>query len=652
MLDIFSDLLDGALGYHPIIQIIIGLSALAILAELIITFWFCAIQVRSTGQVIRYLRRNGSSNKLILDSKSDSFRTWFNEHADGRFQNDSDNINIFIPKRDDQRISLKALPAIVRQPVSTNPFAFCATLLPALGVLGTFWGIYFGLQEINLSALTSTDTLLSSSTTLLEGMKIAFETSVFGIAGGLIVGGSTNIGRLAREQRRGRMRKGLRRVAFLPSPSQLLSKIDNREVAQAMTAAARSLESINTDRLGQIIGDSIKESMSPVVNDMNALRGSQEKQCLSMDNFTQELMNNVRIIQETQNAQSQSINNLILQMRSELIEPVVERLDESAHLIGETSTAVTDLKNSLGEITQRLGESVNTIQEFQQNTLRQLEAFAQNMQDILGQFRLDTQNVLRSVSDEIQRAVQESIRGLEAQRQAFEDSGQRAAQLMDNAGQQLLATLGNIDEMLQRTRVTVQEELERFRLEYQAALQEFFSEQNNLLNETLGQQREGLARVVADLRTTFADEAEKRRELSLEVEQNLKTIERRINAVSELAEAVGLNSSQRMAQLQELASTIGNEIGRIEAANKNLNTKFDEACQSLTDNLNSMLTSGNEALNEYLRSESEAHSSKLQEFDSSAARVCSSLDQTANGLYEAAGHLVAAAEDFKNGRGE
>ncbi len=59
-----------------------------------------------------------------------------------------------------------------------SPVYFAPTLLTALGILGTFLGIFLGLQDINLDSVSkSSDELLSSSSELLKGMQLGASQS-------------------------------------------------------------------------------------------------------------------------------------------------------------------------------------------------------------------------------------------------------------------------------------------------------------------------------------------------------------------------------------------------------------------------------------------------------------------------------------------
>ncbi|ACK72257.1 conserved hypothetical protein [Gloeothece citriformis PCC 7424] len=206
---------------------------------------------------------------------------------------------------------------------------------------------------------------------------------------------------------------------------------------------------------------------------------------------------------------------------------------------------------------------------------------------------------------------------------------------MSEAKENLLGTLGNIDQMLQNTRQTVQQELEQFRLNYQSALQEFFSEQNNLLNETLGQQREGLSQVVTNLQDTFNEEAIKRQQMTEQLDESLDKIQKTVQVVNNLASAIGMNSSERLGQLQELARTIGNEAHRVE-----------KAYQAMTDQFSETLRLSNEQLNNYLKQAQESYSYSFKEADQATAQWCQQLNKTSYSLMDVAKYLVAAADDL------
>jgi phosphopantetheine adenylyltransferase len=404
-------------------------------------------------------------------------------------------------------------------------------------------------------------------------------------------------------------------------------------------------------------------------------------------------------IRELQGKHGQAVDYLVTRLREELIEPVVARLDETAQLTKEASEAVKELKTALGDITISLAGAVETIQKFQKETLRDLKQFAFDLKGILDQFSRDTNGVLVTVADEIKRAVAESIRGMEAQREAFarsaalaansfrgirveleksldkqaelqkemlqgveastrkvlEDAnqafisqsqtlitlGQEASALMNEAAANLTATLVNIDEMLQKTRITVQEELEKFRVAYQESLTKFFEDQNNLLEETLGRQRAALEIVIAQLQKVFLEDA---KEMGKEIKEAMESIQKTANTVYNLANKTGLTSGERLEQLHEITRELGSEAKQIESAYQNMVEKFDNSLnKSLTlmvDRLNEALQIGNKQLTEYLQKANESYTNAIKDGDIAAAKVCQELHQTAHNLNQTSHGLM------------
>ena len=307
-------------------------------------------------------------------------------------------------------------------------------------------------------------------------------------------------------------------------------------------------------------------------------------------------------------------------METQLIEPVVKRLDESATLTKEASLAVRELRESLGGIAESLSSAISTIQEFQKTTLGELQDFAKNLQEILGQFRTDTEGVMQKVSLEIERAVNTSIEGMEAQRQAFELSAEKAA------------------DTFKGIRLDFEEELQKFRNEYQESLNNFFTEQNQLLQETLGQQRDGLAQVVDSLKTVFIEDSQ---HMSEEIKTSMNTIKETVEKVSKLSNTLGLTSGERLAQLQELARTIGDEANQVSSDYQNMATQFNAALQA-----------GNQQLAGHLQQANEVYNNRIQEFDTAMTTICQQLNSTSHQFMGVAQYLVSAANDLRNTNGK
>ncbi|MFB2736503.1 hypothetical protein [Umezakia ovalisporum] len=627
------------------------------------------INLKENEEIIEDLKENKPSDEtskvlsLTLRNSDDKVSRWLEKHLVRIRENNDGNFHAQV---EGGRFVLLQYPTVFTRSIPSSFWRFVPTILIAIGVLGTFYGIQEGLSKIDISNIEqNSSNLLEASVQLLRGMKTAFSTSLMGLGSSSIF---TIVLAIAEERKRQRIkevRHELDKIAFVQSPARVLSRLK----FDAIDGAAKSLEEtagiittsftklieaqrqLSPDAIGRAIG----QEMSPI------FEGIKEELSLLKD------------IKHDQGGEI--LKNLIREQREQLIEPLIAELNRSAKLTQEASQAVHELKKELGGISQSLSQSVNTIQRFQEDTLVKLQDFAGNLQFILNEFRSDTQGVMERVSTEIQSAVSASVQAIDAQKIAFESSasqaantfrgiredlqaalhtqaeierqmlqefqdrtvaiittqtesittvGNEASRLMDAARENLISTLSNIDTMLQNTRITVQEELQQFRLNYQEALQNFFTSQHELLEETLGEQRQGLAQVVNDLQTAFNDEYERRLRLSAGIEETMTRIQETVRIMNNFANAVGLHSGERLEQIIEISRLLGSEATRIE-----------KVYAGMIEQLNQALAMSNQHLVTYLEQASASERVFFTQADEATARISHQLLQAAN-------YLVAA----------
>jgi hypothetical protein len=605
-----------------------------------------------------------------ITNLSDREIKWFYKHIDGCYEGGKDKWT-FIPKKEVKKegnyYSVIEYPSVLRNSVPHSPVTFAPTALIASGVASTFLGISNGTAGADPNNLSKTGIVLFSS------LQHVFLTSLLGLlfATTLII--LIAVLTKQKEKYRNSLRKKLNEVSITITSEKLLSNINSsstNNAAQELGNVAKSLNTLSAEAIGIAVAKAMATQNNALLTEIKTLR-------------------------EIQETQGQTVTVLVEQLEQKFIQPVVQRLEESAALTKDASQAVRELKNELGGISQSLAGAVTTIQSFQQQTLKDLQQFAKSLDTTLQNFQGETKGVLEQVGTEINRSVAQSILGMEAQRTAFEESatqaastfrgiredlqlalttqateqramldaitsqtqtilqeansafqsqsttlqrvGVEAANLMDTAKENLNSTLTNIDTTLQNTRQTVQDELENFRIEYQASLNTFFDLQNNLLKETLGKQQDGLAKVVASLQQTFHDEAEKRQQMSQEVDRSMDKILKTTQTVSNMANALGMTSSERLGQLQELSRTIGDEAHRVETAYQSMTNQFEQA-----------LEKGNKELSGYLSNANVSYSNYFKDFDFATAQVYKELNSTSGELLKAAQYLVVAADRQDN----
>ena len=652
---------------------------------------------------------------------------------------------------------------------------FIPTLLTALGILGTFSGIFIGLQGINLNTINSSDSLLENSIELLKGMQTAFATSLWGLGSAslfiFILAISETIRRQARSKYISKIKSTpqhtndplLNRLTEIANNTSNLNSFNTKAIGQEVAASitpifselsttiveqqahliqeldrklmttiettreqnreqqkqlideidrklirpiavslnesnqvnkesSQVLRELENELVGfssntQAIGQEVAASITPIFSELSTTIVGQQAHLI--EELERKLMTTIETTRE-QNRKQQK--ELINEIDRQLIQPVIVSLNESNAVNRESSQAVLELKNELAGFSSSLTTSIQTIEEFQTETLTKLQDFAANLQKILAQFRTDTEDVMRQVAAKINQGVKESIIAMEAQRVAFADSaqqasdtfrgiredlqealtsqgeaqahmltrvqastesilekanqafveqsttlttvGREASDLMLNANHNLSQTLGNIDTMLQNTRQTVQEELERFRDNYQTSLQDFFEQQNNLLEGTLGQQRNELRDVVRELQKVFREDAQA---MAKQVINSMDKIQTTTESVQTLANTIGLTSGERLAQMQEIARTLGSESVKINNAYESLVTRFNQG-----------LDTWNNHLTNYFEQANQTYNQGRQDSDKAVALVCEKLNKTSHGLMGVAEYLVTATKDLNN----
>lgn len=375
------------------------------------------VVVRESINELTEYKRNQKNNFIQTQKKeATEIIRWLTQHLKGELTS----LAAFKPEQDHNGdFILLSYPSILGKPVPRSPVSFAPALLTAIGILGTFTGIFLGLQGIDLGNLNESQQLITASQNLLAGMKTAFVTSLFGMGAAIFFILYLSWGERKRTGIRNKFRKELSNIAFLENSNRLLSGLDNEgniEVTKTLQSVADNLsglnadvianavksaiaspnslfiqelkqiqqlqktqiQSLNTESLTQIINQQFKDAISPIVSELKTLEKIQQLvdntsslsnltpnaiASATIDKFTafiNPISEEIRQLRELQENQGQTVESLVKQLRNELIEPVVTRLDQSAELTKEASVAVTNLKNELGGISQSLAGAVET----------------------------------------------------------------------------------------------------------------------------------------------------------------------------------------------------------------------------------------------------------------------------------------------------
>ncbi|HEY9802860.1 MAG TPA: hypothetical protein V6D25_21025 [Leptolyngbyaceae cyanobacterium] len=449
----------------------------ASIAEFYTVWQYWRSDCGTTEASIKFLNnlKRGKNAKVL-----DKVREWLKEYLG------TDDVSIINQQwQKERKFLLIKYPSVLAQPIPRSSLRFVVTLCTAIGVLGTFYGIQQGLQDINLSTENPKE-LMTASKELLEGMKTAFSTSLMGLGSGSLFTLVLFVCEWLRQKRRNNLRQMLKAIATLKTADN-----GSTELVQALTLVSKNLtglNQLNAEAIGQAVGKSIKEQFAG----LNQLSAQAIGIAIRQQIFPalEAIFNEQKQLRELQEQQGQRVlEELIKDMRVEVLEPIADRLDKSAELTQQASEAVLSLHKELGGISQSLAGSILTIQDFQKETLTELKLFANHLGETLNQFQTDTKDVLQQTAQEINRAVDQSIQGMTSQRSAFEASAVQAAATFRGIREELQTALQERaaveQEMLQGFAHNMGQVLSQFQTETTGVIQQTAQEINQAVDQSI-----------------------------------------------------------------------------------------------------------------------------------------------------------------------
>jgi len=690
------ELLDQTLIVELLNQpMIIALLNKAIIISIVVGFMFFGSL--ELGTTFLYFRSFNSTKSLLkwlasnpeVIKEEEIKKNILNVLLDNFLINDE----LKLHRRSDRLLLTTSVSSLIPS-LPSSSYRFTPALLTTTGVLGTFVGISIGLSDFSSGSIgNDSSQLMASASTLLEGMKTAFYTSLTGMFFSILFMILLFICAKWREIIYKRYFKKLSARCMTVSPVSLLHNLEksdqqglfdtqlkaaqatilsNKQQIETSKGLAKAFQEFNSTRIIEGISEAIQVSISTEVTPILAKISTELEHLQAIKNITEATDNLSNKIEKVTTATIESNNQVISSTEkfagfidefnaSKVVSTLSQALNESISTevvpvlskietqigmtsitVKESSENVAQLSGNLTKMMSVMGETTNSLNHFQQDTLTRLQNFAESLKEILTQFQTNTQQVLSDVGLEINNAIEQSVKGMESQRVAFENSASRASIafndqnttletlgkqssiLMDSSKNNLLEGLSEIDEKVKNMSSVVQGELEMFRDEYQNNLSSFFSKQANLLEETLGEQRDGLAGVVEQFRVTFKEENTLRESQFSALNEQYAQLQKGVIIVDELIEAVGINKATAFTQLQDATQSIGSQVGKLRKEYAEASERFNKLTERMP-----------EAMNEYFLSSKQNNEIFFSSFDEAAALVHGKLAEAANLLVTA-----------------
>jgi chromosome segregation ATPase len=266
------------------------------------------------------------------------------------------------------------------------------TVFTTLGILGTFVGIYFGLRQFNVNDVTA------SIPSLLEGLKTAFTTSIWGISLSLIFGKSSQI--------------VLREVEMKAPPK----PTDELAALQEMTLILKESKDQNNSNFNtlnrSLIGDkddSLSTQLVRLRNQFTELETKYDKQYQTLEKVQQalggdgetSLLTQIQKLRAEQNEYSNQTNkniDWIVESMNKNNELISRKFDEFSELLAKNNT------EALVEVMKRATEEFNAqmsdlIEKLVQENFQELNNSVQRM----NQWQQENKEMIQSLTDQFKK---------------------------------------------------------------------------------------------------------------------------------------------------------------------------------------------------------------------------------------------------------
>jgi hypothetical protein len=672
------------MGVDAITFLIIAIIVIIFAMALFMQFGYAVTETKRRKPFAKIIKVLNGKDAVVIDEQPSELQSWFKS----ALYFESEEQHLVANKKDKRFQTAVPVYQLLCREAMVNGKGIPA-LLTSIGVAGTFLGITLGLSEFNLDDVgQNSGSLVQSAVVLLEGMKTAFYTSLAGLASSAIFMIFIQVHGALQNKRTSKINNALRDLLIeIPATyylQKLVAQNGNNEQQELQRESALAMQSVgqqlggflqkfeemgnnfNGEKMAAQIAEAVdrtmRDSVAPVLTD-----------------FKEELKA-VREFKEDNSAAL--LTQLVDTIKQELIVPVTTELKHTSDAVSTSNELSKQLNENVALVLKQVGDTVETIDKFNSETMQRLQAFAQSLRDVLEGFKADTEGTMTRITSEVQNVLDMSVKGMTAQREAFDVSAQRAAvafegmgqkledaldkralsekslftateerietllnqtsksfeeqnsvlkqtgdeasKLMESARQELELGLGDIDEKVIGMSRTVQTELESFREQYQTNLTDFFTQQNNLLEDTLGNQRNNLVEVVDKFKQVFTEEYQTRHDLLQELTLQHQQLQNSASTIQKLAKAIGLTESSTMSELQDIANTMGRNVGELKKEYIMASSAFKEITEGLP-----------KAMEQYFKDANQSTEVFFKSFDDAAGRIHNRLAQAADFLVDA-----------------
>jgi hypothetical protein len=438
-------------------------------------------------------------------------------------------------RKDDQIVIKNTLDAghffnshnLAKEVTENRLIAAVPGFLTAVGVIGTFVGLQIGLSELKLGADATVEVMKGGIAGVVDGAKIAFLTSVWGVALSVIF----NFGEKFLEQR---VRNRIRIIEG--QVDKIFPRVRPEDQLQAI--AESSQESRETlQGLAEQIGIKMQEAL------VTATQGIQNSLEQSLTNIMAPAIN--KLVNETSDGNQKALDGLI----TKFMDGMGAEGQEQRKALDEVSARVNESVSNM-EVT--LKQFVNDLQQSQANSGEREKALIADISNQVNSITSQTQNIQTTLTELIDSQVQNMATQFEQREKA---ASQREQELVDKIKEQ-------VNELVINSR-TQGETLANFVKSQLDGLQSSFAEREkraldmeNERNSRIEMQSKAISDASADLMQSVSATIAKHLQASDALISQGQSLQNSINAATEAGAKSAVALKESATELRVSADSI------------------------------------------------------------------------------------------------
>ncbi len=241
-----------------------------------------------------------------------------------------------------------------------------ASILTIVGVFGTFLGIYIGLQAFEI------DNIEASIPNLLEGLKLAFLTSLVGIGSAILIKGVASP--LFQISQKGKVPSEVERDKFFDALKGIETSGETNLLAQLVTLNTTVKEEGTQTR------DKLNEVTTALTNIENTLTGGQSDTVGQLETLTTTVSDKHDQLRDEFQSFSKTVAESVAKLATD-------------ELIEALKTVIEDFN---AKLTEQFGENFKQLNEAVGKTVEWQEQYRQQMDELASEFRIAAESIEQS----------------------------------------------------------------------------------------------------------------------------------------------------------------------------------------------------------------------------------------------------------------